>query len=556
MQDKELNKNLIEKLARLKDKYLQSLPKELEVLENIARSLQATALDAECVRNLHQRLHKITGSAGTFGLPHLSQMSLSIEQRLKNWQDLEIESISPVSFQALCEDIEALKQNLSQTIAPSHTYLPAKVRPKLQDKTESIWLVEDDPYLGQELSVQIESFGYEVHLYSSLRKVEDAIKQGLPDLMLVDVIFAEENKNSTDVFRLMPEFNASHCPVIFMSALDDFQSRIQATQLGAEGFCLKPLDVPRLMSKIEDIFAKRCAPVPRVLIVDDDSNLAKHYQLMLQTAGMEAEVLDNPRDILSIVMSFRPELVLMDVYMPEFTGPELAGVLRQHENWDSLPIVFLSSETDLDKQISAMEHGADDFLTKPISDSQLISAVTVRILRSRQLSALISRDSLTGLLKHSAIKEALEVETNRCERTASQLVVAMLDIDHFKAVNDTYGHAVGDVVINSVAAILKQRLRQYDIVGRYGGEEFVVVFPDCELDSAHSIIDELRGHFAQVKFRHNDFFFHCSISAGLASTDTFPNSHGADLLIEADKAMYQAKQTGRNRVVIAQKNNE
>ncbi len=551
MVDKNTNENLVKKLAQLQEKYLQSLPEELTYLEGLSKTLQANTLDALTISTLHQRLHKITGSAGTFGLPKLSQMSRSIEQRLKNWQDQELETISTVHLQALCEDIEELKQNMTEIESTVHSYLPTKQRPSFQEKAEHIWLVEDDPFLGQELSAQITSFGYEVTLYSSLKKVETAIKQGLPDLMLVDVIFADENKNSTDVLRLMPEFNARHCPVIFMSALDDFQSRIQATQLGAEGFCLKPLDVPRLMSKIEDIFAKRTAPVPRVLIVDDDSNLANHYKLVLLSAGMEAEVLENPKDILQVVMSFNPELVLMDVYMPDFTGPELAGVLRQHENWDSLPIVFLSSETDLDKQISAMEYGADDFLTKPISDSQLISAVTVRILRSRQLSALISRDSLTGLLKHSAIKDALSVEVNRSERSNTKVVVAMLDIDHFKEVNDTYGHAVGDVVISSVAAILRQRLRQYDIVGRYGGEEFVVVLPDCEIDSAYTIIEELRVHFSQVKFRHNDFFFNCTISAGLASTSTFEGSNGADLLIEADKAMYKAKQLGRNRVVIA-----
>jgi len=552
MLDKPINESVAKKLAQLQASYIQALPNELSILEDVASTLQADALDTASINSLHQRLHKITGSAGTFGLPHISKLSRAIEQRLKNWQEQKTLSISPVQLQVLWEDIDELKQSLNQTQALANTYLPSKRQRASSEQTQQIWLVEDDPFLGQELTEQITSFGYKVRLFGSLRDVELAIKQSLPDLMLVDVLFAAENKNSTDVLRLMPEFNSSHCPVIFMSALDDFKSRIQATQLGAEGFCLKPLDVPRLMSKIVDIFAKRSAPAPRVLIVDDDRHLANHYRLTLLAAGMKAELLENPKDILQVVMSFRPELVLMDLYMPEFTGPELAGVLRQHETWDSLPIVFLSSETDLDKQISAMEYGADDFLTKPISDNQLISAVTVRIVRSRQLSALISRDSLTGLLKHSAIKEAVDVEWSRSQRDQSQLVVAMLDIDHFKTVNDSHGHAVGDLVISSVAAILRQRLRQYDIIGRYGGEEFVVVLPGCELESAHTIIDEIRTHFAQVKFRHEDSTFTCTLSAGLASTATLQGYNSAELLVAADKAMYQAKKTGRNRVVIAQ----
>lgn len=552
MTDKQLADDVAAKIAQIRTNYTKQLPQELLALEKLAQTLQANNLDADTIYNLHQRLHKLTGSAGTFGLPSISLMSRPIEQCLRGWQEQQLQQISNQALQQLREDINALRSSLSQVKFQESLYLPESNSHSVNGKPQHIWLVEDDTLLGKELTNQIESFGYQVTMFSSLKQVAKTIQQELPDLMLVDVIFSEENKNSTEVLQLMPEFIEGNCPVIFMSAHDDFQSRVHAAQLGAEGFFLKPLDVPRLMGKMVDIFEKRQSAPPKVLIIDDDESLAQHYRLILISAGMEAEVLDQPENIITVVNSFNPELILMDLYMPDYSGPELAGVLRQFESWHSLPIVFLSSETNLDKQISAMQHGADDFLTKPISDSQLVSAVTVRIVRSRQLLAQITRDSLTGLLKHSAIKEHLDIEVKRSLRNKATMVVAMLDIDHFKAVNDTYGHAVGDVVICSVAAILRQRLRQYDVVGRYGGEEFVVVLPDCDLKSAHQILDELRIHFSKIKFRHHDTFFQCTLSGGLASTENHPDIQGTELLIEADKACYLAKDQGRNLIMPAQ----
>ena len=246
--------------------------------------------------------------------------------------------------------------------------------------------------------------------------------------------------------------------------------------------------------------------------------------------------------------AFRPELVLMDLYMPDYPGQELAGVIRQYDNWASLPIVFLSAETDLDVQLQAVGKGADDFLTKPINDAQLVAAVRVRIERARQLSVQISRDSLTGLLKHAAIKEMVDIEAARSRRTGKPATVAMLDIDHFKAVNDTYGHAVGDLVISSVAMLLRQRLRRSDVIGRYGGEEFAVILPECDIEDAQRLLEDIRLRFSTVHFNHEDREFTCTLSAGLASSSQFPDHGGSELLVAADEALYQAKRGGRNQI--------
>jgi diguanylate cyclase (GGDEF)-like protein len=246
--------------------------------------------------------------------------------------------------------------------------------------------------------------------------------------------------------------------------------------------------------------------------------------------------------------AFRPELVLMDLNMPEFSGAELAGVIRQHDEWVGLPIVYLSAEADLDEQIKAMSQGTDDFLTKPISDAHLIAAVQVRAARSRQLNDLMARDSLTGLYKHARIKEELDIETARSRRNGTSFSVAMVDIDHFKSINDTYGHVTGDRVIKALAHLLKQRLRITDSIGRYGGEEFLVILPDSSANEAKALMEDIRHRFGSLCFRHDGREFAVTFSAGVAGADVFTD---ADQLLEAaDSALYAAKHRGRNQVVL------
>jgi diguanylate cyclase (GGDEF)-like protein len=212
-----------------------------------------------------------------------------------------------------------------------------------------------------------------------------------------------------------------------------------------------------------------------------------------------------------------------------------------------VPIVYLSAETDNNRQMNALIKAGDDFLTKPISDNALIAAVFSRAQRARLLSNALSRDSLTGLLKHGDIKEQVGIELERAQRSGKPASVAMLDIDFFKKVNDSYGHAAGDNVIRALANLLRQRLRRVDSLGRYGGEEFLVVLPDCPAEQARRILDEIRQRFAELHFIAGEQQFSVTLSAGIASTRD-DSAQANDLLERADRALYAAKHGGRNQV--------
>ena len=538
--------DLLEQLAKLRNDYLATLPTELKNLQKLAAGLSGGEHERASLEALHHRLHKLSGSGGTFGLPELSNIARVQENKIKAWLSGSLYDVDAKELCGLAKGVSSLIDTVEDVKWPVLSASISSSGPAV-GHTLTVWLVEDDSLLGQQLQRQLESFNYEVELFSNIDEAEKAAETSQPHMLIMDVLFSEAGENATEVLWKRPFLSKLACPLLFISASDDFNSRVRAVRLGAEAYILKPLDIPRLVNRMDQIFVQRRALPQRVLIVDDDSNLVEHHRLVLMNAGMQVEVLPQLDTIIETLSAFQPELILMDMHMPEYSGSELAGVIRQYDKWDSLPIVYLSSETDLDQQVQAMKRGADDFLTKPISPEQLVAAVHVRIERARHLEGQISKDSLTGLLKHANIKEAVEAEVMRAQRSGKAVTVAMLDIDHFKAVNDRYGHAVGDVVISSLATLLRQRLRQSDIVGRYGGEEFIAVLPDCDNQLAFQLVDDLRLRFADIRFSHNKIEFSCSLSVGLACSDQYPISNGEGYLIAADEALYAAKRGGEIR---------
>ncbi len=543
--------NIAKLLDQQRADYRAHLPEQLAQLEKLSDDLAEGKTRKATLEELHHRLHKLAGAGGTFGLNTLSSRALSLEQQVKDWLSGTVDAVDAAMWRSFARNVARLDELVTEPEHQAMAILPA-VEEEPCEQSVQIWLVEDDPLIAQELVQQLESFNYEVRYFQRISDAEEAAYTDCPNILIMDVMFEQAGENATEVMPLYPKLKNIGCPLLFISSSDDFQSRVRASRLGAEGYFLKPLDVPRLINRLAEISERQKVPPQRVLVVDDDTDLAEHYRLVLLSAGMEVEVLSRPEQIIDRLEAFRPELVLMDLYMPDYPGQELAGVIRQYDNWASLPIVYLSAETDLEVQIQAVGRGADDFLTKPISDAQLVAAVRVRIERARQLSAQISRDSLTGLLKHAAIKEMVDIEVARSQRKGTSITVAMLDIDHFKTVNDTYGHAVGDLVISSVAMLLRQRLRRSDIIGRYGGEEFAVILPECSVEDAYRLLEDIRLSFSTVHFNHEGQEFTCTLSAGLASSKKLPDHGGAKLLVAADEALYVAKRGGRNQVQSAQ----
>jgi len=283
----------------------------------------------------------------------------------------------------------------------------------------------------------------------------------------------------------------------------------------------------------------------RVLVVEDSRVAVALIQRTLAAHGIDSHAIRDPGMLLSELESYRPDLILMDMYMPRFNGVEATRVLRQMSAYRSLPIVYLSGESDIGMQVEALRLGGDQFLNKPFNPVLLAAVVKTKIERFRETQRSTRLDGLTGLLNHTSAKSQLKAMTGKLGAHGA-LSVAMIDIDHFKSVNDTYGHPVGDQVIRGLAWLLKGRLRSSDLIGRYGGEEFLLALPDVSPEQAKQVIDRIRTDFASLPHAHSTGALFATFSAGIAS---YPDFSTAQRLTEAaDNALLQAKRLGRNRV--------
>lgn len=532
-------------LAKLRHQYRQQLSGKLQELELLLRGTNAS-ISATDLATLHFGLHRLAGSGGTFGYEKLSKQASLLEAACKAWLDKG--EVPPASDWAQYRaGLIALRHTIGSP-TPQLTETPAT---PLADESEAptirLVLIEDDFDLAAQLCLGLANFGYEVAHFVDFTSARADLLATPAAGLIVDIMLDANNgvDGTVGVTALFTELGY-RLPTMMLTARSDFDAKLLAARAKADAFVEKPIDIPTLADRVESMLKSYHEEPFRILIVDDDAIVAEYYRLTLIAAGMVAERVVEPRDVPALIEFLDPDLLLLDLYMPGCSGAELARAIRYNPAWQSLPITYLSAEIDLDRQVEALASGADDFLTKPISAKRLVASVRSRARRARKISELMSRDSLTGLLKHASIKESLAHELARTRREGKALVAVMVDIDHFKQVNDNWGHPIGDQVIKTLAHILRRRLRAYDSVGRYGGEEFAAVLPACSAEDAKRLLDDIREDFGKVCFTCEGNDFTVTLSAGIASS--VHHADAASLLAAADRALYVAKRGGRNRV--------
>lgn len=546
----EKNDNLQQKLRALEAIFLEKLPSKIQEITDALQQVLLNPAKREALVLLHRHLHTMAGSAGTFGFADLGLQARAFEVKLKplleggNWSRKEIEAYAGELKKYFSTALNQLEYKSGDSVAQ---HLSGKI--EASGEARLIYLVDEDDGQSQAITRQLEHFGYEVVRIEQLQSMAVAIATRRPDVIVIELGFPEDRDAGLEEISRVKQLSRFRIPTIFVSRSSSFESRLLAVRANGDGYFTKPVDVVALTERIDAILQKDETKSYRILIVDDDAVTAEYYCTILRGAGMNVRLLSNPGQVLSVIADFRPELLLLDVYMPTCSGVELSRIIRQDNSYVDIPIVFLSSEADLDKQLEAVRAGADDFITKPIGSEYLVSSLSTRAERYRSLRALIMRDGLTGLYNHTAIKEQLAAEISMAGRNSSSLALAMIDLDYFKNVNDNYGHSIGDQVLRTLARLLRQRLRRSDIVGRYGGEEFAVIFPGTTATMARKVLDQVRLAFNKIEHHSEQGNFSVSFSAGVADMEL---TIDADELFDvADAAMYTSKQNGRNRITLA-----
>jgi diguanylate cyclase (GGDEF)-like protein len=298
----------------------------------------------------------------------------------------------------------------------------------------------------------------------------------------------------------------------------------------------------------------------KVLIADDDPITRRLLEVSLSRAGYPVSVAANGAETLRLLeQPDGPRLAVLDWMMPELDGVDVCRIIRKSAREAYVYIILLTARGHQTEIVQGLEAGADDYVTKPFDIQELkarlragmrILELQEQLIIAREYSRIqATHDSLTGLLNHGAILAVLEKELARSVREGNPVAVMMADIDHFKSVNDIYGHPAGEGVLHETARKMLASVRTYDSIGRYGGEEFVVVAPGCDLDTAVKQAERLREVICVQPVCVADVNISITMSIGVAMA--WDDAQPGQLLQAADEALYVAKNGGRNRVAAA-----
>lgn len=288
----------------------------------------------------------------------------------------------------------------------------------------------------------------------------------------------------------------------------------------------------------------------RILCLEDSPEQAAYISRILRGAGYEIQVARDISAFVGALEAFGPELLLLDVTLPDGSGIDLAATLRRAGAHAALPIIVLTGRSSMISRVEGIRAGVDDYLIKPVDPSLLLATVASRLDRARFMRKLIDRDRLTTAVTRAAFLERTEAAIDHHASTGTRYCLVVLDIDHFKSINDRYGHPAGDRVLSLFGRFLRANFRTEDVVGRLGGEEFAILLAGTTPEDARVIVQRLLTHFSRLPHaaRGADRFY-VTFSAGVAALEKGEDAESWRQ--RADDACYAAKRHGRSRVEAA-----
>lgn len=399
---------IAEKLKALQISFQEQLPERISNIESCWKLFLEEKTE-DTLKKCQLLTHSLAGSAFTFNAEHIGNHARSLEIAVQEFADAKI-----IPGESECDVLQKHMDTLVRTAlswTPGGIYSSEKYRQDEKAAVRSgnnlVYVVEDDELLSRKLSSELAHKNYEVIYFNKPSDMEKACRETTPAVIIMDVVFNEGELAGVKVLEKLDEDCIVLPPVIFISVRDDINARLAALKTGAVRYFVKPFEMKNLVRAVDNITGREHEEPYRVLVVDDDVVLSEYNCKVLENAAIIATKVNDPLKTLEVMNDFKPDLILLDLYMPGCSGLELAGVIRQDDTWLHTPIVFLSSESDHKKHLSALDYGGDDFIIKPVSPETLVNNLRARLKRSRWMSNM-GRELRSSVLESKTLLAAMD----------------------------------------------------------------------------------------------------------------------------------------------------
>jgi diguanylate cyclase (GGDEF)-like protein len=531
--------------GQLKDQYVRRSSERIGKIIEMLGLLAQHPDDSELITQLSRHFHWLAGSGSMYGFPTVSSLgtegedycNLLLKERAKRPRaDVE-------KLKAILNELAA--QFKTDTAPIPETSNTTNMRPdKDGTKTEIVIIDEDQNDLAA-LCKQVDDAGMGVRSARSMSAGVAELGKQMPDGLILEIPLPDGDAYElVEHVRSLP--GGDELAIIIVSKQTGFLDKVRSIHCGADAHFEKPVDMKAMIRRLRYLLEKRRQDAPRILSVEDDPDQAAFIRAFLESAGYQVRTCTDPKNFDSYLSAFNPDLVLLDVMLPGMTGYELARYLRQDERHATLPVMFLTTQGNIEARIEAARSGGDDHLVKPVPPALLLSTVSARLERSRFLKTLLHKDGLTNLLNHSSFMEQAQMVVAQQKRHSGYTALIIIDVDYFRSINERHGYPGGDKVLTALSLLLRKRLRQSDIIGRYGGDEFGIIAEGLDAKEALSLASRLLADFAATSHAtplHAGFYATCS--AGVAVLDA--NTMDVEKWLQAAySALAAAKEAGRN----------
>ena len=429
----------------------------------------------------------------------------------------------------------AIKAAPPAAAAPPETAVAAPAA-----EQRKVFHLSDGNPLACEIDQKIEAAGYELTLLDRVDELKEVLAAFAPHLVVVDAPFQDALESVGDMVKAARTRLGRRLGLLAFSDSGELPVRLRAMRAGADSFIPLPVQSGEVMARIAELLDADTADPFRVLIVEDDRSQAMFAESILRKAGMRTLAATDPLAALDHLDEFKPELILMDLYMPNCSGMELTAIIREREAFINTPIVFLSGEHDEEKHFEALNAGGDDFLSKPIRPKHLISAVTNRVRRARTLGrraqANNPRDPVTGLYQRAHIVDRLNAMLAGDETDGG---LVYIELDGAGRIRERVGLTSFDALFNQIGAFLAAHIGANDLAARYGDTSFVQLCQG-DADALARLAADLRDRTAREVFEHEGKSLAVSLSFGICAFDTGLGDAGA-MLNAAERALVEAR---------------